>query len=252
MNTGEPPQKGVETGRHLNTLSTQLRHGNTFCLHTFVITNTSQLCKHLEITVIEPSRHSSGRNSSLPAVSLSLWLKCLLSSVSSLRLPSSSYRLFFHPRSDSSPIIVLVVKSGADPLCPLALILCYNDQSSCFRILPRHPCRVINWPHVSSGWCDTRGSKSRAGKWKNNALSFGLQKDKLWPQWVPFPFTSSYVSLQNCCRLSLPFRDGFFALLQMINKMWWHVRPGEATFTKPSLCDWDMIGCGCRVRTKCQ
>lgn len=86
-------------------------------------------------------------------------------------------QVVFHPRSDSSPIIVLVVKFGADPLCPLVLILCYYDQSSCFRILLRHSCRVINWPHVSSGWCDTRGNQSRAGKWKNNAMSFGLQKE---------------------------------------------------------------------------
>lgn len=147
----------TEAGLHLSTLSMQLHHGDIFCLHTSMIPNASQLCKHLEITLTEPSWHASDRNSLLPAVSLLLWLKCFLSSISSRRLPSSSYRLFFIHGVTHLPIIVLVVKFGADPLCPLVLILCYYDQSSCFRILLRHSCRVINWPHVSSGWCDTRG-----------------------------------------------------------------------------------------------
>lgn len=51
------------TGHHLHAVSVQLHQCDTFCLHATIIPNASQLCKHLEITLIKPLWHSSSRNS---------------------------------------------------------------------------------------------------------------------------------------------------------------------------------------------
>lgn len=109
----------------------------TFCTkHVFCarIPNTTgnQLCKHLEKTLIEASWHSHYTNSLLWAVYLSPLFKCFLSSGTTARLSSSLCRLFFHPACDSSPVIVLALKCGAQQLCLWILILCFYNSPSWF------------------------------------------------------------------------------------------------------------------------
>lgn len=129
--------------------------GGIFCLHATMTPNASQLCEHLEITLLEFSWHSSGRNSLLPAVYLSLWLcevcpLCLISEAS-----NKLEQVVFHPSSDSSSIILLVLQFAADPLCWGLLISGYYNSSSCF---------LVGF-FVISGWRERRrlvyGSKNK-------------------------------------------------------------------------------------------
>lgn len=115
------------TGHHLHAVSVQLHHSDTFCLHATIIPNASQLCKHLEITLIKPLWHSSSRNSLLSAAMEVLLFLCVF-----FEAAVKPVQVVFHPSCDSSPIILLVLKFSAALLCPGTLILRYYHSSSSF------------------------------------------------------------------------------------------------------------------------
>lgn len=160
-------------------------------------------------------------------------------------------QVVFHPRGDSSPNYCISGKIWSWPTLSIGpnfvllwLIKLFSySAASLLQSYKLASCKLGLMWHA--------GNQSRAGKWKNNALSFGLQKENC-------DHSGYCLHLHHCtclCKIAMDFlffRDSFFALLQIINKMWWHVRLDEATFTKPSLCDRDTIRCGCHVRTKCQ
>lgn len=105
-------------------LPVQLCHGDTVCLHVTIGPNSSQLCKHLEITTIEPSRQQ--KFFIMWRLIEALPLLCLFCEAA-----IKPAQVVFHPSCESSPIILLVRKFRADLLCPRAVIWRYYNSSRC-------------------------------------------------------------------------------------------------------------------------
>lgn len=96
-------------------------------LHAIINPKVSQLCRHLEITLIEPLRHNSSRNVLLCTVDVSLCFKCFFP----LRPLSGVHRLFFiHPVSH---LQLFYYRSNLELtyfVCRRAVTLrCYNSSS---------------------------------------------------------------------------------------------------------------------------
>lgn len=88
-------------------------------------------------------------------------------------------QVVFHPSYDSSSMILLVLKFGADLLCPWVLILRYYNLSNCFCILLRHSIMRRGVYKLAS--CELRlmcWMRTGQLKWKDNALSFSPKGKK--------------------------------------------------------------------------
>lgn len=102
------------------------------------------LCKFIIMTYFACMQPSSQMRVNYANIWIYHWLNpcgtvaaeihyCLLSDWSASCLFSeAAIKLVFHPSCDSSPIIPLVLKFGADLLCPGVVILCYYNSSSWF------------------------------------------------------------------------------------------------------------------------